>query len=185
MNTLCIGERIEFGCGSIYSYRVQSSRDIENTRRVRDIINIGAIAFGRSTKYGHITSTAFIVDGSRTHALMMHHRKLDFWLPPGGHCDGDNDVLRVARREAKEETGLSHLELTSGEIFDIDIHTIPANASEEEHLHFDIRFMFEADRSLPTLGNAESTSVAWIDIASLPSVTAMQSVLILKDKLEL
>ncbi len=38
--------------------------------------------------------------------LLLHHAKLDKWLQPGGHCDGDPDVLRVALKEAEEESGL-------------------------------------------------------------------------------
>ena len=54
-----------------------------------------------------------MVSPDRESVLMLHHRKLDQWFQPGGHADGDNDVLRVALRETSEETGLdaTHIRL--------------------------------------------------------------------------
>ena len=38
--------------------------------------------------------------------LLIHHRKLDKWLPLGGHIELDEDPEQAAVREAKEESGL-------------------------------------------------------------------------------
>src|SRR5476651_1845807 len=38
--------------------------------------------------------------------LLIHHRKLDKWLPLGGHIELDEDPEQAALREAKEESGL-------------------------------------------------------------------------------
>src|SRR5689334_14912937 len=62
--------------------------------------------FERSLSKGHITASAWLVDEQRSRVLMTHHRKLDRWLQPGGHADGETDVLKVALAEATEETGL-------------------------------------------------------------------------------
>ena len=48
---------------------------------------------------GHLTGSAWIVDALRRRVLLAHHRKLDKWLQPGGHADGDPDLLAVALRE--------------------------------------------------------------------------------------
>jgi 8-oxo-dGTP pyrophosphatase MutT (NUDIX family) len=37
--------------------------------------------------------------------LLVHHRKLDQWLPLGGHIELDEDPEMAALREAKEESG--------------------------------------------------------------------------------
>jgi len=52
----------------------------------------------------HFTSTAYIVTGGRT--LLLWHAKLGMWLPPGGHCEPNEDPVQAAVREAAEETGL-------------------------------------------------------------------------------
>ena len=63
----------------------------------------------RTQLSGHLTGSAWIVDASRTRTLLTHHRKLDKWLQLGGHADGDPDLLAVALREGREESGLTRL----------------------------------------------------------------------------
>lgn len=41
--------------------------------------------------------------------LMVYHNIYDSWSWTGGHADGDEDVLHVAMKEAKEETGIQTL----------------------------------------------------------------------------
>jgi len=52
----------------------------------------------------HFTATAYIVSGERT--LLLWHHKLRMWLPPGGHCEPNEDPVQAACREALEESGL-------------------------------------------------------------------------------
>jgi 8-oxo-dGTP pyrophosphatase MutT (NUDIX family) len=120
--------------------------------------------FKRELSIGHITGSAWIINPSRTKALMLHHRKLDRWLQPGGHSDGDPNTLHVALREASEESGIepTHIKPVSENIFDIDIHTIPASKKEAQHEHFDVRFLLEIDDTLPLISNEESNELAWL-----------------------
>ncbi|WP_025762281.1 NUDIX hydrolase [Dyadobacter tibetensis] len=133
--------------------------------------------FLRSNLEGHITASAWIVDPRRSQALLMHHRKLNRWFQPGGHCDGDKEVLAVARKEAEEETGLAGLTLIFDQIFDIDRHTIPANARDAAHDHFDIRFLFEADPQTPLLINEESRALKWIPLSEIKAYNDSESIL--------
>jgi 8-oxo-dGTP pyrophosphatase MutT (NUDIX family) len=50
------------------------------------------------------TVAIFVVHDSKV--LLIHHRKLDNWLPLGGHIELDEDPEQAALREAKEESGL-------------------------------------------------------------------------------
>jgi 8-oxo-dGTP pyrophosphatase MutT (NUDIX family) len=94
---------------------------------------------------GHATGSAFIVDRARQRVLLVFHGKLQIWLQPGGHAEaGENDIAAVARREAAEETGIV-FDQREGRLFDLDVHPIPARKTEPEHLHFDFRFLFQAD----------------------------------------
>lgn len=50
------------------------------------------------------TVAIFVVH--RGKVLVVHHRKLDKWLPLGGHIELDEDPEQAALREAREESGL-------------------------------------------------------------------------------
>ena len=50
------------------------------------------------------TVAIFVVHDGKV--LLIHHRKLDKWLPLGGHIELDEDPEQAALREAKEESGL-------------------------------------------------------------------------------
>lgn len=123
-------------------------------------------AFLRSCLAGHFTGSAWLVSRDGQRALLMHHRKLDRWLQPGGHADGDVDLARVALREAEEESGLSDL-IVDPAVFDIDRHRIPARGEEPEHWHYDVRYVVRAVGSEVCVGNAEAFALAWRDIAEL------------------
>jgi 8-oxo-dGTP pyrophosphatase MutT (NUDIX family) len=96
----------------------------------------------------------------------MHHRKLDRWLQPGGHADGDVDLARVALREAQEETGVAGL-CVEGGIFDIDRHRIPARGDEPEHWHYDVRYVVRAGADERFTVNPESRALAWRSVAEV------------------
>lgn len=143
-------------------------------------------AFLRTHLPGHITGSAWIVDGSRKYVLLTHHAKLNKWLQPGGHADGDENVLNVAKREANEETGLQNLILIQKEIFDVDIHTIPKRKDFPEHLHYDIRFIFQANMNDKLLITDESNELAWVHMSRLPELTDNNSsILRMADKVGL
>jgi 8-oxo-dGTP pyrophosphatase MutT (NUDIX family) len=122
--------------------------------------------FHRDHWQGHVTGSAWVVSPDRGRVLMLHHRKHDQWFQPGGHADGDADILRVALRETSEETGLdlSHIRLVNSAIFDLDIHTISATHGDPRHEHIDIRFLVEMDDELTIPGNDESHQVLWVEL---------------------
>ncbi len=120
-------------------------------------------AMSRSHKVGHITASGFVISMSRCHLLLIHHKKLQRLLQPGGHMEpADATPLSAARREIAEETHLTSLELIAYHAddqvpFDIDIHSIPARGDEPEHLHHDFRFLFHCqDESEILLNENES-----------------------------
>lgn len=132
--------------------------------------------FERSLQIGHVTGSAWIIDHSRSQALLTHHFKLDRWLQLGGHADGDTDILRVALREAHEESGLEDIRPVSQAVFDVDVHPIPARGGEPRHLHYDVRFLLEADSDAPLVISSESKDLAWVRLADIAQVTTEQSI---------
>jgi 8-oxo-dGTP pyrophosphatase MutT (NUDIX family) len=145
--------------------------------RLRRFIAEHPDCFERSLQVGHITGSAWVVDRERTHALLTHHRKLNKWLQLGGHADGDPDILRVALREAREESSLEEIRAVSESIFDIDIHVIPARGGEPEHLHYDVRFLLEAERGAPLVASHESRSLAWAPLSGIAALNPEESMI--------
>ena len=127
--------------------------------------------FERSLAIGHITASSWLLNKGRSKALLMHHSTLGRWLQPGGHCDGDPDVLRVAIREAREESGITQIEPISKNIFDIDIHLIPENGREKSHYHYDVRFLLRVASDEEVVKNLESKELRWVgkDKSELPT----------------
>jgi 8-oxo-dGTP pyrophosphatase MutT (NUDIX family) len=91
---------------------------------------------------GHFTASGFVLSEDEGSLLLVFHRKLERWLQPGGHFEPvDGDHLEAARREVAEEVGVRELDVVSS-LYDLDVHTIPGNAREGAHLHFDLRVLF-------------------------------------------
>jgi 8-oxo-dGTP pyrophosphatase MutT (NUDIX family) len=102
------------------------------------------------------------------------------WLQLGGHSDGDPDTAAVAKREAEEESGLP-VTLVSSEIFDIDVHAIPASKEDPQHEHFDVRFQLLAQRE-DFVVSAESIDLAWVPLNALQQYTDEESILRMQRK---
>jgi 8-oxo-dGTP pyrophosphatase MutT (NUDIX family) len=129
----------------------------------------------RSCLEGHLTGSAWIVSADRTRTLLTHHSKLGKWLQLGGHADGDPDLLAVALREAREESGLAGLTPVGAALFDVDRHRIPARGAEPAHWHHDLRFMIEADLGEPLTLSSESKALAWVDVAAVAGLNPEES----------
>lgn len=117
--------------------------------------------FDRSCISGHFTASAFLLNKSGDSILLMYHKKLQMWLQPGGHCDGNADVLAVAIKEAQEESGIQNIKPVATKIFDLDIHKIPAYKNDPEHLHYDIRFLLQVQSNKQLIANDESEDLKW------------------------
>lgn len=145
--------------------------------RIECFVQANPRCFERSLQSGHVTGSAWIVDTGMAHVLLTHHRKLDRWLQLGGHADGDPDILNVAWREAREESGLQDVKPVSDNIYDVDVHEIPATAKEPAHFHYDVRFLFIADRHTPLIISSESKELAWVPVADIAQYSVDDSIL--------
>jgi len=108
---------------------------------------------------GHITTSGMVVSPDRRRVLLVHHRRLERWLLPGGHVEaGDATIADAARREVVEETGAA-LGLGAA-LAGADVHGIPAKRGEPYHLHHDLLFAFQATADEIQVSE-ESHAVAW------------------------
>ena len=65
--------------------------------------------FERSCLFAHMTASAWVVNREKTKVLMAYHKIYDSWAWLGGHADGERDLLKVAVKEVKEESGVVHV----------------------------------------------------------------------------
>lgn len=87
------------------------------------------------------TATTFVVHEKRT--LLLHHRKLGIWVPPGGHIDPHELPHLAALREVREETGLeAELLQRGGQLGHVQVlpqpYCILLEDISPEHQHIDL-----------------------------------------------
>lgn len=123
----------------------------------------------RQNEYGHFTSSAFVLNKDRSKILMAYHRIYNSWAWVGGHSDGDNDLLYVAMKEAKEETGIKNVVPISKDIYSLEL--INVNGHEKRgkyvgsHVHLNVTYLLEADENEEIhIKEDESSGVRWIPI---------------------
>lgn len=137
--------------------------------------------FERSNAYGHVTGSAWLVDPTGNLVLLTHHKKLNVWIQLGGHADGESNILSVAIREAKEESGIHSIDAVSLEIFDLDILTVPRAGAMSAHLHFDIRYALQAQHTNHSKSD-ESHDLVWVDVTKIDAYTSEVSMLRMAQK---
>lgn len=126
----------------------------------------------RQNQYGHFTSSAFVLNKERTKILMAYHKIYNSWAWVGGHSDGDNDLLYVAMKEAKEETGIKNVEPIFNEIYSIEL--INVNGHEKggkyvgSHVHLNVTYLLETDENEEIhIKEDENSDVKWIPIDNI------------------
>jgi 8-oxo-dGTP pyrophosphatase MutT (NUDIX family) len=136
--------------------------------RILDLVARSPAPADRTTRPGHLTGSAFVVSDDGERAVLLFHRKLRRWLQPGGHADGDMNLVHVAWREASEETGIDGLAVDP-EPVDLDIHEVRP-PSEDAHLHLDVRFLVVAPPRAVLAANDESDAIRWVERGELDGI---------------
>jgi len=157
-------------------YRRLWPQELTTIDRMMEFIGREPGCFDRSTVEGHVTGSAWLVGPDSRQVLLNHHRKLDKWLHVGGHADGNGNVLEVALTEAREESGIADVVPLTAEIFDLDIHPIPARGTDPEHLHFDVRYVCRA-LHMDHVVSSESNDLAWVHVSEIHPYTTEESML--------
>ncbi len=151
-----------------------------------DFIDGHANYCSRENLKGHFTTSAWITNEAEDKVLLIHHRKLDRWLQPGGHIETeDQDFSLAALREALEETGLKSFRFKNGSraFYDVDVHVIPARKSDPEHYHLDLRFHLYADENEAPEINDEVKGLKWFTKDEIRSQETDESVLRMLDRM--
>lgn len=111
-----------------------------------------------------ITATCFVF--GKDGVMFIKHRKLNTWLPPGGHVEANETPIEALHREVLEETGLrieliDTYNLNHTERYIKDDHAEElirpmtillenVNSSNEPHRHFDLIYLAKLSNSNPS-----------------------------------
>ena len=141
----------------------QESRD---RKQILDYMRRYSNIYERTNEIAHMTSSAWIINPSATHVLMVYHNIYNSWSWLGGHADGETDLLAVALREVKEEAGISHVCPVSEEIFSLESLTVDGHVKKgkyvSSHLHLNVTYLLEADfEEAVSIKADENSGVAW------------------------
>ena len=139
----------------------------------------------------HFTATSYVYQRQSDSFLLVLHKQLGKWLPPGGHLEADEQPQQGALRELLEETGL-HGQivnlLSTPQVdtpatpqlptpFCVLAETIPESAKEDEHIHIDFVYVVEisGDEALHLQSN-EVTHGRWFPASEIADVETFENV---------
>lgn len=153
---------------AIALYAPKDAREAAEQRMMLELIaREGEGLLLRNCAYAHMTASAMIVSRDRKKVLMAYHRIYDSWAWTGGHADGDGDFEAVARREAREETGITTLRRLGVGISSLEVLPVWAHVRRGQvvgtHLHLNVSYLFEANEDEPLrVAEEENSAVAWL-----------------------
>ena len=152
------------------------AREAADLATIRAFVAAHDAPFARAHLEAHVTGSAFVVSHDGTRVLLVHHRRLDLWLQPGGHGEpGEHLAEDVALREAREETGIPtlHLHPSAPRPLDVDVHRIPERKHVPAHDHLDVRYLVAAPADARIARDLAETRDArwftWEELDALPT----------------
>ncbi len=173
----------------IENYKPDNEKQHKNKEVILDYIKqYGDKALLRSCEIAHLTSSGFILNQDMTKTLMAHHNIYKTWAWTGGHADGDKDMLEIAIKEAKEETGVKNVKPLSDDIISLDILPVYSHMKNDSyvntHLHLSIAYVLIADETDDlTINHNENSDVMWIDMDRLDELCNEPDMVILYKRL--
>jgi 8-oxo-dGTP pyrophosphatase MutT (NUDIX family) len=158
--------------GLLGRYEPRTALEAEELDRVRAIA-AGGSAWSRAAPV-HVTGSALVVHPPTGQVLLRWHERQQAWLQVGGHGDeGEVDPLRVALREAAEETGLADLRpWPTADLQHLVIVAVPANEREPAHHHADLRFFLATDQPEHARPEGPSAPVQWLSVEDAAARTS-------------
>jgi 8-oxo-dGTP pyrophosphatase MutT (NUDIX family) len=118
----------------------------------------------------HLTASALVVSHDHRAAVLTLHGVLGRWLQTGGHCEpGDATLADAALREAREETGISHLALDPVPVR-LSRHEVPCGPLRPSH-HLDVQFVAVAAPDAQPVISEESLDLGWFALDDPPEPT--------------
>lgn len=150
----------------ILAYRPCCEQEERDKAVILDFIEKNEDAFLRTNLIAHMTASGWVVNPAHDRVLMAYHKIYDAWSWTGGHADGERDLLSVALRECREETGVLSVRALMPEIFSLEVLPVEGHEKRGEyvpsHLHLNVTYLLEADdHEALHIREDENSGVAW------------------------
>lgn len=160
----------------IKQYIPYNEQEVVDKQELLRILDLDENYFVRENLTAHFTASGWVVSPDRMKTLLAYHNLYDSWAWLGGHADGERDLLSVAMKEVREESGLTEVVPVSENIFSLEI--LPVFGHEKKgkyvpsHLHLNVTFLLEADPTAEIHNNPdENSKVGWFDLDEVPRVS--------------
>ncbi|QZY54162.1 NUDIX hydrolase [Crassaminicella profunda] len=153
----------------IKAYKPFNEQEKKDKEMILKCIDTFKDILTRENEIAHITSSAFVINKNKDKVLMVHHNIYNTWSFTGGHADGEDDLLAVAIKEVKEETGVKHIRPITLDIFSLEVLPVLGHTKKGKyvsaHLHLSICFLMEANENDELIVKKdENSDVKWIPI---------------------
>ena len=153
----------------IERYRPYNEQEARDKSVMLDCLRAFEDVFTRENRLAHMTASAWVVNARFDRVLMAYHNLYDSWSWLGGHADGEEDLLAVALREVREESGVKHARPASENIFSLEVLTVDGHekrgAYVSSHLHLNVTYLLIADDSdALTVKPDENSGVRWFSL---------------------
>lgn len=151
---------------ALRAYRPFNEQEERDAAEILRRLESGEELYGRENASAHLTASAWVVSPDRERVLMAYHSIYDSWSWLGGHADGQKDLLQVALREVREESGLERIRPVSEDIYSVEILCVDGHVKRgayvSSHLHLNVTYLIEADPSDPVRAKeGENRDVRW------------------------
>ena len=156
-------------CNLIMNYMPENEQEENDKKIMLKYIKKFNDVLTRQNEMFHFTTSAWVVNPSKTKVLMVYHNIFDLWAWIGGHADGNLNLLEVVKKEILEETGLKKVNLLINDIFGLSIQIVKPHIKNGKyvsaHLHYDIQFLFEAsENDNLKIKQDENKDVKWLNV---------------------
>lgn len=160
----------------IENYKPYNEQEEKDKETMLKYINTFDDVLTRNNEFGHFTASSWAVNKQRTKVLMIYHNIYKSWAWTGGHADGEENLLNVAIRELKEETGVKNVKVLNNNIFSLEIICVDGHVKREKyissHVHLNVTYLLEVDEEETLkIKEDENSGVKWVNIEDVEKVT--------------
>ena len=155
----------------IKNYVPFNEQEVKDKQFFIDCENIEQI-LTRENERCHLTSSGFVVNKDKTKILCSYHNIYKSWTWVGGHADGDDDMLYVAMKEAKEETSIKSVKPLLNIPISLESVLVLGHIKRGKyvpaHIHLNVTYLLEADENeLIETKPDENSGVEWLTFDEL------------------